>query len=106
MQKNYRILIILFAAITGTLFFQSCSKDDNPIDEPEKEVVPKETQKVTQFAIDVLQDVYLWSSTIKSVDVTKIKDPVVLPIFRPLDQPFTFMNVFFFLSVFFFSMLL
>ena len=46
MQKNYRILIILFAAITGTLFFQSCSKDDNPIDEPAKEVVPKETQKV------------------------------------------------------------
>ena len=78
MQKNYRILIILFAAITGTLFFQSCSKDDNPIDEPAKEVVPKETQKVTQFAIDVLQDVYLWSSTIKSVDVTKIKDPVAM----------------------------
>ena len=30
---------------------------------------------------------------------------IVLPIFRPHDQPFTFMNVFFFLFVFFFSML-
>ena len=37
-----------------------------------------------------------------SVNLEKI---IVLPIFRPHDQPFTFMNVFFFLFVFFFSML-
>lgn len=34
-----------------------------------------------------------------------IENTIVLPIFRPHDQPFTFMNVFFFLFVFFFSML-
>lgn len=66
---------MLFALASLSLF-TSCKNDDDTIKKEDEYVAPASTQKVTQFALDILQDVYLWSSDIKDIDVTKISDPI------------------------------
>jgi len=66
----------MLAAIASISFFTSCKDDDNKTKTEEKAAT--KTEKVTQFALDVLNDVYLWSSEIPKVDVTKIKDPIAM----------------------------
>ncbi len=76
MKLNQWKLLVMLAAIASITFFTSCKDDDNKTKAEEK--ADAKTEKVTQFALDVLQDVYLWSSEIPTVDVTKIKDPISL----------------------------
>ena len=74
-KKQWRLLAVL-SVLASITFLSSCKKDDDPIDDGN--TVPAATQKVNQFALDILQDVYLWSSEIPAVDVTTETDPIAM----------------------------
>ena len=76
MKLNQWKLLVMLAAIASISFFTSCKDDDNKTKTEEKAAT--KTEKVAQFALDVLQEFYLWSSEIPKVDVTKIKDPIAM----------------------------
>ncbi|WP_071147375.1 S41 family peptidase [Bacteroides ihuae] len=74
-KKQWRLLAI-FSVLASIMFLSSCNDDDDPVDD--EGAVPAATQKVNQFALDVLQDVYLWSSEIPTVDVSTETDPIAM----------------------------
>ena len=62
MKLNQWKLLVMLAAIASISFFTSCKDDDNKTKTEEKAAT--KTEKVAQFALDVLQEFYLWSSEI------------------------------------------